>query len=82
MADSEKGKRKRKIGLNQKELKTFAHSILEHLTSQKAKKGIEPFEAYAQDLKTRLFTHEPSFPERFVKGYEVIMTTLSNTSSR
>lgn len=76
MEHSGEGKRKRKISLNQKTLKTFAESILRCLASEKLPVSHEPFEDYAHNLKIRLFTHEPNFPDRFVKGYEVIVTTL------
>ncbi len=76
MADSEGHKRKRKIGLNQKALKVFGECLLQRLNAEESPKGSEPFESYAHDLKMRLFTHEPNFADRFVKGYEVIVTTI------
>lgn len=76
MADSEGHKRKRKIGLNQIVLKGFAECLLQRLRADATPDGSEPFESYAHDLKMRLFTHEPNFADRFVKGYEVIVTTI------
>lgn len=80
MADSNKGMNaensKRNPSEDEKLLKELAKCILEVLRGE-SQNDKEPFENYAHALRLRLYANEQAFQERFVKGYEVLLSTLT-----
>lgn len=58
------------------DLADFADLILETL-KKKSSRSEEPFELYAQKVRKRIYKNIDSFRERFSKGYEVLVDSLS-----
>lgn len=60
-------------------VKEFAETLIESLKDNYNSK-LEPFEAYAQKIRSHIFANAKSFKKRFSKGYEILLKEVEKTS--